>query len=376
MLSMEPEQAIRYIRQMIIPGVGTEGQEKIARGSVAVIGLGGLGAPVALYLAAAGVGKISLIDGDDVEVSNLHRQVLFHSSDPGKKKAIVAEERLRLLNPHIEIEAHPVQVMPENVLDVISEYGVVVDGSDNFPTRYLLNDACVLLGKPLVYGSIFRFEGQVSVFYAREGPCYRCFQPELPRQEAVPSCAEGGVLGPLPGIVGSFQALEVLKLILGIGSPLFGKVLHIDGKEGKIHHLQVPKNLNCPVCAKPLDVQLRYEEQWVCRTESAMTDWEVSPQQVKEMMELGVPITLLDVREAEEYAYCNISGTVWIPLRELPNRLHQLDTNQRIVCYCHTGFRSLRAAQILRAAGFPQAWSMKGGIEAWAVEIDPSIPRY
>ncbi|MHA2611962.1 MAG: ThiF family adenylyltransferase [bacterium JZ-2024 1] len=371
----EGEDKIRYIRQMFLPEVGEKGQEKLAASSVLIVGLGGLGSPVALYLSSGGVGRLSLVDGDVVEISNLHRQILYDMRDLGKKKAFVAGEKLRAINPDIEVETYDVPLTLKNVLDVIAPADVVVDGTDNFATRYLVNDACVLLGKPMVYGSIYQWEGQVGVFDSRRGPCFRCYLPSPPPPEAVPSCMEGGVVGPLPGIIGAFQALETMKILLGVQGVLYGKVLLVDGKEGRTRYVHVPKNPACPVCSRPFDVELRAESYRACETGGG-GEWEISPQTVKAKLEQGTPILLLDVREAEEYHFCHLPGAKWIPLRELPQRLGELDVDGEIVCYCHTGGRSLRAAKLLRQMGFLKAWSMKGGIDRWAVEIDPNMPRY
>ncbi|MFN4181899.1 MAG: ThiF family adenylyltransferase [bacterium] len=371
----EGEDKIRYIRQMFLPEVGEEGQEKLSVSSVVIVGLGGLGSPVALYLTAGGVGTLSLVDGDVVEISNLHRQVLYDMGDLGKKKAYVTAEKLRAINPRIQVKTFDVPLSLENVLDVIAPCDVVVDGTDNFATRYLLNDACVLLGKPLVYGSIYQWDGQVGVFDSRRGPCFRCYLPVPPPSEVFPSCIEGGVLGPIPGIIGAFQALETMKILLGMREVLYGKVLLVDGKEGRMRYVNVPKNPACPVCSRPFDVELKAESYRACETGEA-GDWEISPQDVKAKLEKGMSVLLLDVREAEEYHFCHLPGARWIPLRELPRHLGELDVNEEIICYCHTGVRSLRAVKLLRHAGFRRAWSMKGGIDRWAVDIDPNMPRY
>ncbi len=378
---LSKEEVLRYSRHLIMPEVGMEGQLKLKQAKVLLIGAGGLGAPLGLYLTAAGVGRIGLIDFDVVDFTNLQRQVTFATSDVGRPKLAAAKERLTAMNPEIEIETYETRLTSENALDLFRDFDVIVDGTDNFPTRYLVNDACVLLGKPNVYGSIFRFEGQATVFNYPGGPCYRCLYPEPPPPGLVPSCAEGGVLGVLPGIVGSIQATETIKLILGKGNVLAGRLLLFDALAMRFRELKLRKNPDCPVCgAHPTIRQLiDYEE--FCGTRSEETSGptavvpEITPRALKARLDQGDDLFILDVREPHEYQICNLRGHL-IPLGELPRRVHELDSSREIVAHCRSGKRSAEAVEFLRKAGFRKIWNLKGGILGWSDEVDPTVPKY
>ncbi len=378
--ALTPEEIQRYSRHLIMPEVGTLGQQRLKAARVLMIGTGGLGSPLGLYLAAAGVGTLGLVDFDRVEPSNLHRQVLFDAADVGRPKIEAAIERLRGVNPLVELVPHEIRFDSTNALEVMADYDLVVDGTDNFPTRYLVNDACVLAGKPNVYGSIFRFEGQVSVFWGARGPCYRCLFPEPPPPGLVPSCAEGGVLGVLPGIIGALQANEAIKLILGAGEPLIGRLVLFDALRLKFRELKLRKNPACPVCSEePTQRQLidYHEFCGVAREEPDLgAEFEVSALEVQQWRQEGRPFTLIDVRTPQEYAICSIAGARLIPLQELPDRLGELDTADLLVAHCHTGVRSARAVSFLRDMGFAKAKNLTGGIDAWSRMVDPSVPRY
>jgi adenylyltransferase/sulfurtransferase len=358
-----------------------EGQLKLKKAKVLCIGTGGLGAPLGLYLAAAGVGRIGLVDFDTVDFTNLQRQVLFGTSDVGRPKIEAAAEHLRNLNPLIQIDSFKTRLTSENALDLFKDYDIVVDGTDNFPTRYLVNDACVLLGKANVYGSIFRFEGQITIFGAPGGPCYRCLYPEPPPPGLVPSCAEGGVLGVLPGIVGTIQAAETLKLIIGRGDPLIGRLLLFDALGMKFRELKLRKNPECPVCGEHPTVTklIDYAEFCGIRGEQAPTPPttvpEITPRELKSRLDRGDDIYILDVREPHEYQICNIGGHL-IPLGDLAGRVNELDSSREIVAHCRGGQRSATASEFLRKAGFRKIWNLKGGILAWSDEVDPTVPKY
>ena len=375
------EEIQRYSRHLIMPEVGMEGQLKLARAKVLMIGAGGLGAPLGLYLAAAGVGRLGIVDFDVVDLTNLQRQITFTTKDVGRLKDEAAKDRLASMNPDIQIDAYNTRLTSENALDLFKDYDIIVDGTDNFPTRFLVNDACVLLGKPNVYGSIFRFEGQTTVFAYPGGPCYRCLYPEPPPPGLVPSCAEGGVLGVLPGIIGSLQAMETIKLILGIGEPLVGRLLLFDALAMHFRELKLRKNPNCAVCGPnpTINKLIDYEEFCGIRGEEApaMTNGipEITPRDLKTRLDRGDDLFLLDVREPHEYQICNINGTL-IPLGDLPNRVSELDGTREIVAYCRSGKRSADAIQFLRQAGFKKLLNLKGGILAWADDVDPSMPKY
>ena len=380
-VTLSKEEVMRYSRHLIMPEVGMEGQLKIKQAKVLCIGTGGLGAPLGLYLAAAGVGRIGLVDFDVVDTTNLQRQVLFGTSDVGRPKTEAAAERLRNLNPDIRIDTFETQLTSANALELFKDYDIIVDGTDNFPTRYLVNDACVLTGKPNVYGSIFRFEGQITVFGYPGGPCYRCLYPEPPPPGLVPSCAEGGVLGVLPGIVGTIQAAETLKLIIGKGEPLIGRLLLFDALAMKFRELKLRKNPECPVCGEhPTQTKLiDYAEFCGVRGEEGPTTVtnvpEITPTELKARLDRGDDIYVLDVREPHEFQICNINGHL-IPLGELSRRVHELDSSREIVAHCKSGKRSAEAVEFLRGAGFRKVSSLKGGILAWSDQVDPSVPKY
>jgi sulfur-carrier protein adenylyltransferase/sulfurtransferase len=378
---LSKEEVLRYSRHLIMPEVGMEGQLKLKQAKVLCIGTGGLGAPLGLYLTAAGVGRIGLVDFDVVDSTNLQRQVLFGTTDVGKPKIQAAANRLRDLNPDIQIDTFETHLTSENALEIMKGYDIIVDGTDNFPTRYLVNDACVILGKPNVYGSIFRFEGQITVFGYPGGPCYRCLYPEPPPPGLVPSCAEGGVLGVLPGIVGTIQAAETLKLIIGKGDPLVGRLMLFDALAMKFRELKLRKNPECPVCgAHPTVTKLiDYAEFCGIRGEEAPSTLtnipEIGARELKTRLDRGDDIYVLDVREPHEYQICNINGHL-IPLGELPQRVHELDSSREIVAHCKSGKRSAQAVEFLRNAGFRKISNLKGGILAWSDEVDPSVPKY
>lgn len=379
--SLSKEEVLRYSRHLIMPEVGMEGQLKLKQAKVLLIGSGGLGAPLALYLAAAGVGRLGLVDFDRVDFSNLQRQVLFGTADIGKPKLEAARRRLSDLNPAIRIDAYETQLTSENAMEILKPYDIVVDGTDNFPTRYLVNDASVMLGKPNVYGSIFRFEGQISVFGMPDGPCYRCLYPEPPPPGLVPSCAEGGVLGVLPGIVGSLQAMEVLKLIIGTGKPLVGRLLLFDGLEMNFRELKLRKNPECPVCGDhpTITAPIDYYEFCGVRGEEApppdVSVPEMTPTELNQKLKSGEKIFVLDVREPHEYEICHIDGYL-IPLGELPRRVQEVDSSGTVVVHCRSGARSAKAVEFLRQLGIRRVWNLKGGILAWSDEVDPSVPKY
>jgi adenylyltransferase/sulfurtransferase len=378
---LSKDEVLRYSRHLIMPEVGMDGQLKLKQAKVLLIGTGGLGAPLGLYLAAAGVGRLGLVDFDVVDFTNLQRQVTFGTSDVGRPKIEAAQQRLANLNPTIRIDTHEVRLTSENALDLFRNYDIIVDGTDNFPTRYLVNDACVLLGKPNVYGSIFRFEGQATVFGYPGGPCYRCLYPEPPPPGLVPSCAEGGVLGVLPGIVGSIQAMETIKLILGRGDALVGRLLLFDALAMKFRELKLRRNPACPVCGdhRTITKLIDYNEFCGIRGEeapAAVTQVpELTPREVKSRLDRKDDLFILDVREPHEYQICNINGHL-IPLGELPRRVHELDSSREIVVHCRSGKRSAEAAEFLQKAGFRKIWNLKGGILAWSDQVDPSVPKY
>jgi len=379
-VELSREEFLRYGRHLIIPEVGLEGQRKLKSASVLIVGAGGLGSPLAFYLTAAGVGRIGIVDFDVVDLSNLQRQIIHTTKDVGRSKLESAREKLKALNPNVKIETYEMRLTSENALDVIKNYDIVVDGTDNFPTRYLVNDACVFLKKPNVYGSIFRFEGQVSVFYADRGPCYRCLYKEPPPPGLVPSCAEGGVLGVLPGIIGTIQALETIKLILGIGEPLIGKLLLFDALKMKFRELNLRKDPECPVCGENPTIKelIDYEAFCGITPEQILREsgLEVTPEELKAKLENGEDIILIDVREPVEYEINRIEGSRLIPLSKLPEKVNELDQTREIILYCKMGGRSARAVQLLRELGFTRVKNLAGGIDAWIEKIDPTMPRY
>ena len=373
----------RYVRHLVIPEVGVEGQTKLKASSVLIVGAGGLGSPLGMYLSAAGIGKIGIIDFDSVSYSNLQRQILFSDGDVGMPKAEIVKERLLEINPGIKVKSYNVKLSSENALDIIKEYDAVADGSDNFSAKYLLNDACVLLGKPLVYGSVLKFEGQASVFYAKEGPCYRCLYPELP--DNVPTCEEAGVLGVLPGIIGSIQACEVIKLIIGKGELLTGRLLTLDALEMRFKELKFSKNPDCPVCGKNPEIRSLKKENYDfenCKTDnktSTMNEngrWEITVEELKRKIDNDEKFTLIDCREPFETRISSIGGEL-IPINDLPNRIDELNKEEEIIVYCRTGHRSHYAVQYLRDnAGFTKVKNLLGGINLWADKIDNSLQKY
>ena len=378
---LSKDEILRYSRHLIMPEVGMDGQLKLKRAKVLCIGAGGLGSPLALYLAAAGVGRLGIVDFDVVDFTNLQRQIIHDTSDVGRLKIESAKDTIADINPNVEVVAHETRLTSENALDIFRDYDIVADGTDNFPTRYLVNDACVLLGKPNVYGSIFRFEGQATVFYAKEGPCYRCLYPEPPPPGMVPSCAEGGVLGVLPGIVGSIQALETIKLILGKGRTLIGRLLLFDALDLKFRELKLRKNPECPVCgAHPSVTKLiDYEQFCGIRGEEHVPETkvpEITAPEVKKMMDERKPFVLVDVREPHEFQICRIPGSTLIPLGDVPKRMHELSSADEIVVHCRSGIRSAQAVELLMKAGFRKIHNLKGGVLAWADQVDPTMPKY
>ena len=373
----------RYSRHLILPEVGTEGQRRIKAARVLCVGTGGLGSPLAFYLAAAGIGTLGLVDFDVVDASNLQRQIIHSTKDIGRKKLDSAEEKLTALNPAINIVKHDTMLSSANALQIMKDYDIVADGTDNFPTRYLVNDACVLLGKPNVYGSIFRFEGQASVFATEAGPCYRCLYPEPPPPGLVPSCAEGGVLGILPGLVGVIQATEVIKLILGKGDSLVGRLLLVDALNMRFRELKLRKNPECPVCGANPTVTALIDYEHFCgivpETPQEKNVKNGIPQltvkQLKARRDAGEDIFLLDVREPYEYQIAQIGGTL-IPQNDVPNRLAEIPRDREIIVHCRSGARSQKIAELLKQSGYKDVVNVAGGILAWADEIDPSVQKY
>ena len=373
----------RYSRHLILPEVGMEGQRRLKAARVLCVGTGGLGSPLALYLTAAGIGTLGLVDFDVVDSSNLQRQIIHSTKDIGRKKIDSAEEKLSALNPAINIVRHETMLTSANALDILKDYDIVADGTDNFPTRYLVNDACVLLGKPNVYGSIFRFEGQASVFATQAGPCYRCLYPEPPPPGLVPSCAEGGVLGILPGLVGVIQATEVIKLILGKGDSLVGRLLLVDALNMRFRELKLRKNPECPVCGQSPTVTALIDYDHFCGIvpetpqEKNMKNGipQLSVKEFKTRRDTGEDIFLLDVREPYEYQIAQIGGTL-IPQNDVPNRLAEIPRDREIVVQCRSGARSQRIAEFLKQSGYTQVVNLAGGILAWSDEIDPSVQKY
>jgi molybdopterin/thiamine biosynthesis adenylyltransferase/rhodanese-related sulfurtransferase len=378
--SLSNDEIQRYSRHLIMPEVGMEGQLKIKNARVLCIGAGGLGSPLALYLGAAGVGTLGIVDFDVVDYTNLQRQIIHSTADVGHKKLDSAAEKLQAMNPFINVQKFDTRLSSDNALEIFEDFDIIADGTDNFPTRYLVNDACVLSGKPNVYASIFRFEGQASVFATENGPCYRCLYPEPPPPGLVPSCAEGGVLGILPGLLGVIQATEVIKLILGAGDPLIGRLLLVDALGMTFRQLKLRKNPDCPVCGThpSLTELIDYEQFCGIRGEEAEVAADTSDIQVEELkrrLDAGDPIFVLDVREPHEYQICNIGGQL-IPLGDLPKRLSELDSSREIVAHCRSGVRSGKAVELLRQAGFKKVRNLAGGILAWADRVDPRMPKY
>ena len=373
------EEIARYSRHLIMPEVTIEGQRKLKQGSVLLVGAGGLGSPAALYLAAAGVGRLGILDFDVVDESNLQRQIVHDTSWIGKPKLDSAKARLNGLNPHVVVETHPTALDSSNALQILAGYDVIVDGTDNFETRYLTNDACYLLKKPNVYGSIFRFEGQASVFWPDRGPCYRCLYPEPPPPGLVPSCAEGGVLGILPGVVGGIQATEALKILLGIGEPLVGRLLLYDALAMRFEELKLRRDPKCPLCGENPTIRELQDYAAFCgigRGEEAEAVEEIAAAELKRRLDAGDPLEVIDVREPHEFAIAKIPGTRLIPLGSLSEHLHELDTARTYVVHCKSGVRSAKAIGQLRRVGFKRLLNLKGGILAWSKEVDPSVPTY
>jgi len=378
-IDLSHDELLRYSRHLILPDVELDGQKRIRNARVLLIGAGGLGSPTALYLAAAGVGTLGIVDFDTVDLSNLQRQVLHGTSDVGRPKIDSARDRIVDLNPHVIVETHRVQLTSANALEILGAYDIIVDGTDNFPTRYLVNDACVMLGKPNVYGSIFRFEGQASVFSSGDGPCYRCLFPHPPPPGLVPSCAEGGVLGVLPGLVGTIQATETLKLILGIGDTLAGRLLLIDTLGMRFHTVKVPRDPKCPACGTREITELVDYEAFCGMPGGTMakdeTFGEITPRDLAKRLAAHEDFTLLDVREPYEWKLGRIEGARLVPLGTLEDEIPKLDASREIVVYCRSGKRSETAARQLAAAGL-RATNVVGGILRWSDEVDPSIPKY
>jgi molybdopterin/thiamine biosynthesis adenylyltransferase/rhodanese-related sulfurtransferase len=391
-IELSNEEIRRYSRHLIMPEVGMAGQKKLKAASVLLIGAGGLGSPLAMYLAAAGLGRIGLVDYDVVSYSNLQRQIIHGSSDVGRSKLESAADRVRDINPFVQVDLYDVPLTSENALEIFEPYDIIIDGTDNFPTRYLTNDACVLLGKPNVYGSIFRFEGQASVFYAEEGPCYRCLFPEPPPPGLVPSCAEGGVLGVLPGTVGAIQATEAIKLILGQGESLIGRLLLYDALNMSFDQVRLRKNPDCPVCGENPTVTELIDYEEFCGVpahdqslytagqdaEALSRVPQMSPRELSERLQNGEPLYILDVREQHEWDISNLAehGAVLIPKGRVLERLNELDTAQEIVVQCRTGGRSAEIVQLLQEHGFTKLHNLDGGINRWAREVDPDMPTY
>ncbi|OLB83959.1 MAG: molybdenum cofactor biosynthesis protein MoeB, partial [Acidobacteriales bacterium 13_2_20CM_2_55_5] len=373
--TLSNDEILRYSRHLIMPEVGMEGQLKLKAARVLCIGAGGLGSPLALYLGAAGVGTLGLVDFDVVDYTNLQRQIIHTTADVGRKKLDSAADKLKAINPLINVRPFDTRLSSDNALELFRDFDIIVDGTDNFPTRYLVNDACVLTGKPNVYGSIFRFEGQASVFATEQGPCYRCLYPEPPPPGLVPSCAEGGVLGILPGLVGVIQATEVIKLVLGKGEPLIGRLLLVDALAMKFRELKLRKNPDCPVCGTHPTITklIDYNEFCGIRGEEAPVEAgvpEIQVEELKRRLDAGEDVFVLDVREPHEYQICNIGGHL-IPLGDLPKRVHELDSSREIVAHCRSGTRSAKAVNFLRQAGFRKVRNLSGGILAWADRVDP-----
>jgi len=382
-VSLSNDEILRYSRHLIMPEVGMEGQLKLKNAKLLLVGTGGLGAPLGLYLAAAGVGRIGLVDFDVVDFTNLQRQVIHGTKDVGRKKLDSAADRMTDINPNVQIDRYEVALASDNALDILSGYDIIVDGTDNFPTRYLVNDACVILKKPNVYGSIFRFEGQSTVFAYPGGPCYRCLYPEPPPPGLVPSCAEGGVLGILPGIIGLVQATEAVKLILGVGEPLVGRLMLYDALAMRFRELKLRRNPECPVCGDHPTITKLIDYQEFCGVPqhepapaAGVKEGEIDPVEVKAKLDRGDKFQFIDVREPHEYQIASIPGAKLIPLGELPKRVNELDSAVELIAHCKSGMRSGKACDFLRKAGFKKVKNMTGGILAWSDKVDPRVPKY
>jgi len=383
MSEFNPDELTRYSRQIIMPEVTLAGQRRLKAARVLCIGAGGLGSPAALYLAAAGIGTIGLVDHDRVELSNLHRQILHGTGGVGRPKLTSAGERLKDTNPHVELRLHECRFSSENAMDLVSEYDLIIDGSDNFATRYLSNDVCVFAGKPNIYGSVFRMEGQVTVFAPHlGGPCYRCLFPEPPPPGAVPNCAEAGVLGMLPGIIGTMQALEAIKLIIGLGETLLGRLLHFDASAMHFREFKVRRDPECPVCGEHPTISAPIDYENFCGivrpavAENGDSVSTITVHELKRKMDAGERIALIDVREAHEAEIARIDGAKLIPLGDIADRANELDQGEEIIIHCHSGVRSARAVQLLQERGFKNVFTLEGGIDAWSEEIDPNVPKY
>ncbi len=386
--ALSPGETLRYARHLILPEVGPAGQRRLKQSRVLLVGAGGLGSPVALYLAAAGVGTLGMVDFDVVDATNLQRQVLHGTPDVGRPKLDSARDRIGALNPHVAVEPHPVRLTSANALELFREYDVVVDGTDNFPTRYLVNDACVLTGKPNVYGSILRWEGQASVFWAERGPCYRCLFRDPPPPGLVPSCAEGGVLGVLPGIVGTLQAAETLKLLLGVGETLVGRLLLLDALRMRFRELRLRKDPECPSCGERPTIRELIDYERFCGvpptnpTETPMANGseipEITPAELKQRLDRGDRLTIIDVREPQEWDIANLEehGSRLIPLGQIEERAGEIDPEEEIVLHCRSGARSAQALAALRDRGYTRLWNLRGGILSWSDDVDPSLPKY
>jgi len=382
MAQLTREQILRYSRHLIMPEVGIEGQQKLQDAAILLIGAGGLGSPLGLYLAAAGIGRLGIVDFDTVDFTNLQRQIIHRTEDVGRLKVESAKERINAINPDVEVATFNVKISRENILDLIDPYDVVIDGTDNFPTRYLVNDACVFKKKPNIYGSIFRFDGQATVFAPFTGPCYRCLYPEPPPPGMVPSCAEGGVLGVLPGIIGVIQATEAVKLIIGQGEPLIGRLLLYNALKMEFRELTIKRNPQCPVCGdRPTITELIDYDEFCglgrgAQADAGHSEYDLGPGEVRQLMANDRQVVLLDVREPHEYEIVHIEGATLIPLSDLQLRANELDTADTIVTYCHHGQRSLQAIKTLGHFGFRKLKHLRGGIDAWACEVDQDMARY
>src|SRR5712691_209040 len=376
-VTLNNDEILRYSRHLIMPEVGMEGQLKIKAAKVLCIGAGGLGSPLALYLGAAGVGTLGIVDFDVVDYTNLQRQIIHSTADVGRPKLDSAAEKLKAMNPFLNIKKFNTRLSSDNALELFKEFDIVIDGTDNFPTRYLVNDACVLLGKPNVYGSIFRFEGQASIFAAKDGPCYRCLYAEPPPPGLVPSCAEGGVLGVLPGIIGTIQATEAVKLILGVGTPLIGRLLLFDALRMQFRELKLRKNRQCPICGEHRTIHELIDYEQFCgvgHEAEVTTSADLTAAELKAKLDSGEDILILDVREPQEYRINQIHGSILIPLGDLPQRVREIDSAREIVVHCKTGARSAKAVEFLRGAGFRRVRNLKRGIVGWIEAIDPTQP--
>jgi molybdopterin/thiamine biosynthesis adenylyltransferase/rhodanese-related sulfurtransferase len=384
--ALSAEEIKRYSRHLIMPEMGMDGQRKLKASSVLCIGAGGLGSPAAMYLAAAGLGRLGIVDFDVVDYSNLQRQLLHGTSDVGRTKLASAKDRILDLNPHVQVDSYETALSSENALELFAPYDVILDGTDNFPTRYLVNDACVISGKPNAYGSIFRFEGQASVFATKDGPCYRCLYPEPPPPGLVPSCAEGGVLGVLPGIIGVIQATEAIKVMLGIGEPLIGRFLIYDALKMRFRELKLRKDPECPVCGTNPTVTKLIDYEQFCgmrpdpppahTTGATVNNWEITPVELKQKLDAGETPFILDVREPNEYQINKIAGSTLIPLGDLPRRYQELPRDRDIVAQCKMGGRSAKAMEFLQSVGFTRVKNLRGGILEWIDKVDPSQPKY